>query len=391
MRRKLKQLFYLHLQTKNYTNNPTSKLTMEDIFENYEKNISKKHSISFTPKYKEQFKTSVNETLFIAIAEKTFTKLDWDIFYKDDHNIEAKRKEEGWVNERWTEIITANYKNGIVLVKSESLGNEIWDAGKNSKRVKLFIYAYQETLKTFDEQALKELENEAEKKNNWDDYIIPDTLPKPIQTKIPNIALPIIGGLCLSIILGFILAFLSEKGLYFIMLFEFLVATVIAFAMKYLIKLSNYTDFNKLKYLLGAMIILIYVLNQYFQYELILNENNLERIGFLNFLQIRFSQGFTINKINLGWIGWIISWLLQLGLTGTFLYLQIVAILTKYIIGRVPIEVVDFAFYHVVKEKSEEEIRSELTKKGWFDKKNQDEVFEAIGGMQNAIELNRIK
>lgn len=364
---------------------------MEDIFKNYEKNIPKKHSISFTPKYKEQFKTTVNETLFIAIAEKTFVKLDWDIIYKDDHNIEAKRKEEGWVNERWTEIITANYKNGIVLVKSESLGNEIWDVGKNSKRVKLFIYAYQETLKTFDEQALKELENEVEKKNNWDDYIIPDTLPKPIQTKVPNITLPIIGGLCLSIILGFILAFLSVKGLYFIMLFEFLVATVIAFVMKYLIKFSNYTDFSKLKYLLGAMVILIYVLNQYFQYELILNENNLERIGFLNFLLVRFSQGFIVNKINFGWIGWIISWLLQLGLTGAFLYLQIVAILTKYIIGRVPVEVVDFAFYHVVKEKSEEEIRSELAKKGWSDKKNQDEVFEAIGGMQNAIELNRIK
>ncbi|MEY8761866.1 hypothetical protein [Chryseobacterium tongliaoense] len=364
---------------------------MEDIFKDYEKNIPKKHSISFSPKYKEEFKTSISETLFIGIAEKTFEKLGWDLIYKDDNNIEAKRKEAGWVNERWTEIITASYKNGIVLVKSESLGNEIWDAGKNSKRVKLFIYAYQETLKTFDEQALKEFENEIEKKNNWDDYIIPETLPKPSQAKVPNITLPIIGGLCLSLILGFILAFLSVKGLYIIILFEFLVATVITFVMKYLIKFSNYTDFSKLQYLLGAMIILIYILNQYFQYELILHENNLERIGFLNFLQIRFTQGFTVNKANLGWIGWIINWILQLGLTGIFVYLQIVSALTKYIIGRVPIEVVDFAYYHLVKEKSEEEIRSELAKKGWSDIKNQDEVFEAIGGMQNAIELNRIK
>ncbi|MGC5743155.1 hypothetical protein [Chryseobacterium sp. NFX27] len=364
---------------------------MENSFKNFETTIKKKHSINFTPKYKEDFKTSVNETLFIAIAEKTFEKLDWDIIYKDDHNIEAKRKEAGWINERWTEIITASYKNGTVLVKSESLGNEIWDAGKNSKRVKLFIYAYQETLKTFDGQALKELENEVEKKNNWDDYIIPETLPKPMQTKAPNIALPIIGSLCLSLILGFVLAYLSVKGLYIIVLFEFLVATAIAFVMKYLIKLSNYTDFSKLKYLLGAMIILIYVLNQYFQYELILNGNNLERIGFLNFLQIRFTQGFTVNKINLGWIGWIISWIIQLGLTGIFLYLKIVAVLTNYIIERVPVEVLDFAFYHVVKEKSEKEIRSELAKKGWFNKRNQDEVLKAIMGTQNAIELNRIK
>ncbi len=364
---------------------------MEDSFKNYEKTISTKHSFGFTPKYKEEFRTFVNEALFIAIAEKTFEKLGWDLVYKDDYNVEAKYKVTGWINGRWTEIITANYKNGNVSVKSESLGNEIWDNGKNSKRVKLFIYAYQETLKTFSIQSLKDLEKEIEKKNNWDDYIIPETLPQPKQTKVPNITLPIIGGFCLSLILGFILAFLSIKGLYIIILFELLVATAIAFVMKYLIKLSNYTDFSKLKYLLGVMIILIYVLNQYFQYELILNINNLERIGFFNFLWIRFTQGFIINKINLGWIGWIISWVLQIGLTGIFLYLQIVATLTKYIIGRVPIEVIDFAYYHLIKEKSEKEIRSELAMKGWSDKKNQDEVFEAIGGMQNAIELNRIK
>lgn len=364
---------------------------MENSFKNFEKTIKKKHSINFTPKYKEEFKTPVNEILFMGIAEKTMEKLDWDVIYKDGTIIEAKRKEAGWINERWTEFITASYKNGTVLVKSESLGNEIWDAGKNSKRVKLFIYAYQETLKTFDQQALNELENEIEKKNNWDHYIIPETLPKPIQTKKPNITIPIVGGLCISVILALILALISVKGLYIMVLFDFLVATAIAFVMKYLIKLSNYTDFSKLKYLLGLMIILIYILNQYFQYELILQGNNLERIGFLNFLQIRFTQGFTVNKINVGWIGWIISWAIQLGLTGIFLYLKIVAVLTNYIIERVPIEVIDFAFYHAVKEKSEEEIRNELAKKGWSDIKNQDEVLEAIGGMQNAIELNRIK
>ncbi|UKB83377.1 hypothetical protein LF887_20550 [Chryseobacterium sp. MEBOG06] len=364
---------------------------MEEIFKKYEKTIPRKHSISFSPKYKEEFRTFVNETLFIAIAEKTFEKLDWDIVYKDDCSIEAKRKEIGWVNERWTEIITASYKNGIVLVKSESLGSEMWDVGKNSKRVKLFIYAYQETLKTFDNQSLKKLENEVEKKNNWDDYIIPETLPQPTPAKVPNITLPIIGGVFLSLILGFIVAFLSIKGLYIIMLFEFLVATGIAFGMKYLIKLSNYTDFNKLQYLLATMIILTYLSNQYFQYEIILNTNNLERIGFWNFLQIRFTQGFMINKMNLGWIGWIISWILQLGLTAVFAYLKIVTVFTKYLIERVPIEVVDFTYYFLLKDKSEEEIRKELAKKGWSDIKNQNEVFEAVGGWQNATQLNRGK
>lgn len=364
---------------------------MDKNFKNYEETIPRKHRISFSPKYKEEFKTSVNEIIFIAVAEKAFEKLGWDVVYKDDFTIEVKRKEAGWMNERWTEIITATYKEGNIAVKSESLGNEIWDAGKNSKRVKLFIYAYQETLKTFDQEALQELEKEAERKNNWDDYIIPDTLPKPAQTKTPDLTIPLIGGLFVSLILGFTLAYLSVKGVYLIILFEFLVATAIGFAMKYLIKFSNYTDFRKLQYVLAAMIILIYASSQYFQYEIILRENNLERIGFLSFLKIRFSQGFTVNKVNLGWIGWIISWIIQLGLTGLFTYLKIIMVLTKYVLERIPAEVVDFACYHAFKNKSEEEIRKELAGKGWSDKKDQDEVFEAIGGLYSATELNRMK
>lgn len=364
---------------------------MNDIFKNYEKTITKKHSVNFTPRYKEEFGTSVNNTLFVGIAEKAVEKLGWDLVYKDEKNIEAKRKEKSLGIERWTEAITASYENGKVVVKSESLGNEIWDVGRNSKRVKLFIYAFDETLKTFDTNSLNELEKEVAKKNNWDDYIIPETLPQPEHVKSPNIAIPIIGGLIISVILGLLLAFISLKGIYVIFLFEFLVATVIAFAMKHLIKLSNFTDFYKLQYLLVVMIIVIYILNQYFQYEIILNESNYERIGFWEFLKLRFSQGLTVKNLNTGWIGLVISWILQLGLTGLFVYLKIISILTRYAIERVPVDVVDFAYYHFVKGKTEEEVRYELAKKGWTDKINQDEVFEAIGGFQNATELNRIK
>ncbi|UTX46725.1 hypothetical protein [Chryseobacterium sp. MA9] len=364
---------------------------MEDIFRNYEETISRKHSIGFTPKYKEEFRTFVNETLFIAIAEKAFEKLHWDVVYKDDHSIEAKYKETSWMSNRWTEIITAHYNKGSISVKSESLGNEIWDNGKNSKRVKLFIYAYQEILKTFDNQALKEIEKEVEKKKNWDDYIIPETLPQPIKTKTPNITLPIIGGVGISLVIGFLVAWLSVKGLYFIGLFEFLVATALVFVMKYLIKFSNYTDLKKLLYLVGGMIMLTTISSEYFQYQIILNTNNLERIGFWNFLLIRFLHGFTVNKINLGWVGWIIKWIIQLGLTGIFAYLKLVSILTKYVIDRVPTEVIDFTFYHILKDKSEEEIRTELAKKGWSETQHQNEAFEAIGGHQNVITLNRIK
>ena len=364
---------------------------MEDLLKNYEKTIKKKHSVSFTPKYKEEFRTSVNNIVFVAVAEKTVAKLGWDLVYKNEKSIEAKRKEEMLGIERWTEAITASYEYGNIVVKSESLGNEMWDLGRNSKRVKLFIYAFEEILKTFDRKSLNELEKEVERKNNWDDYVIPETLPEPNQVKSPNIIILIIGGLIISIILGFVLAFVSLKGIYILFLFEFLIATAIAMTMKQLIKISNFIDFGKLQYLLAGMIILIYLSNQYFQYEIILNENNYNRIGFWEFLKLRFSKGLNIKNLNTGWIGLVVSWIVQLGLTALFVYLKMISVLTKYVIERIPSEVVDFAYYHFVKEKSEEEVRKELAKMGWTEKKNQDEVFEAIGGFQNATELNRMK
>ena len=267
----------------------------------------------------------------------------------------------------------------------------MWDLGRNSKRVKLFIFAFGETLKTFDRESLKELEKEAEKKNNWDDYVIPETLPQPVESKTPNFAIPIIGGFILALILGFVLAFVSVKGMYVIGLFEYLIATAIALGMKSLIKRSNFIDFNKLQYLLLGIVILTYLSNQYFQYEIILSENNFERIGFWEFMKIRFAEGLTIRKLDTGWIGLVNSWIIQLGLTSIIVYLKVISDLTSYLIERVPSEVVDFACYHLVKEKSEDEVRKELAKMGWTDVKKQDEVFEAIAGYQNAIELNRTK
>lgn len=54
-------------------------------------------------------------------------------------------------------------------------------------------------------------------------------------------------------------------------------------------------------------------------------------------------------------------------------------------------ESMNFTFYHLLKDKSEEEIRAELAEKGWSDVQHQNEAFEAIGGYQDAVTLNRIK
>jgi hypothetical protein len=364
---------------------------MEDKYKQYEKTIKNKHSFAWTPKYVSEFSTRLSAKEFIAIAEKTFKDLDWDVVYQDDKSIEAKRSEKSLGTERWTEGITATFEYGKIKVKSVTLGNEMWDVGRNSKRVQLFIYAFQETEKSFDKEELKGLINEKETKNNWDDYVVPDSLPKPDEIREPKFFFPIVGCLIISILIAFLLAKVSISGFYIIGLFELLVGFSIGFTFKYLILYSNFTNYDKLHYVIIGTIGLAYILNQYFQYEIILFENNYDRIGFFEFLKIKFEQGLTFKKINTGWIGLIIHWLLQLAITYYVTVMVVIRNLTKYQLARVPREVVDFAIYHFVKDKAEDQVRKELALKGWTETQTQDEVFEAIGALQTIQEVNRMQ
>lgn len=128
-----------------------------------------------------------------------------------------------------------------------------------------------------------------------------------------------------------------------------------------------------------------------FQDCIILNENNLDsnEMGFIDFLQLRLERGLTVKTLNLGSVGMIISWVIQLGLTFLCGYLYLVRFLINYVIHRIPTEVIDFAFYHFIKGKDEDQVRTELAALGWTDEESQNEVFEAIDGIQANGEMNR--
>lgn len=356
---------------------------MDNFLKEYEQSIKRKHSISFTPKYEEEFKPNVSNTLFIAIAEKVVEKLEWDLVYKDKNIIVANRKKKFLGSETVTETIIARYEFGNVLVKSESGG--IWDVGKNSKRVKLFIFAFQEILKTFEKESLKAFETEVKKIQTWDDYLVPETLSMPTETKNLDVKILVIGCLVIALILGFLLSFIFINKVYAIGLMEALIGTIILFVIKHFIRLSNYTNFVNLQWLLVTMLILVYLSSQYFQYKITLNESDFT--GFWAFLNFRYSEGLTMQKFNYDWIFLVV----EFGVTIIVCILNLSSILTEYLMERVPSDVVNFAYYHSVKGKSEEGIKKELTKKGWSDVKHQTEVFDAIEAYQNTDKLNRIK
>ncbi|RPD93042.1 hypothetical protein EGM88_13915 [Aureibaculum marinum] len=360
---------------------------MTEALKNYEKSIKKKHSFNFTPKFEQEIKTDLNEKVIIPIVVKTFEKLGWDLVYHDQKSAEAKRKGD-W--NRWTEKITVSFNYGKLKIKSSSLGNEFWDNGRNSKRVLLFIHAFYQTEKEFDKESLTKLEQEVEKSNDWDDYVIPESLPQPKNRKEPQFWIPIVGGIITALLLGYSLAYISINGRYVIGLFEIGVAFMMSFALIQLVKLSNYTLYKNLHYLLIGMVVITYVSNQYFQFRLVLTKNIYEAFSFWNFIQARFDAGLTIKSLNTGWIGLVLSWILQLLLTYFITTSRLATGLIAYQLEKVPIEVVDFACYHFIKDKTESQVRSELAKMGWTKKEDQDDVFESIGAMQGASELNRM-
>ncbi len=354
-----------------------------------EKQIKKIHKFNFTPKYKTEFHTQLSEKLFFAITYQAIEKLAWDVIYVDTHSVEAKRKTKNLGITQYTESIIVVFNHGKVSVKSESLGNELWDNGRNSKRVYLFIHVFQDLEKKYSQEELKQLEKEQESKENWDDYKIPAELPQPKSTRKPNIIFPILTAIVASIFLAFLLAKISIGGKYIIFLFEFIIALFLAFSIKLGIKLGNFTNFIKLRNILIISILIVFTGNQAFQYNIILTENNLERIGFFQFLKLRLQQGLTIQNLNVGSIGLIISWMIQLGLTFVFGYINLARILIDYVVKRIPPEVIDFTFFHLVKGKDEHQVRRELTYLGWADEQNQNEVFEAIDGIQGNNEMNK--
>ena len=90
---------------------------------------------------------------------QTLEKLEWDIVYRDETSVEAKIKNK---RNSWTEKIVISFDYGKVKIKSISLGDGFWDNGLNSKRVKLFIYAFKLTEKEYDKTSLAKLENQQE-------------------------------------------------------------------------------------------------------------------------------------------------------------------------------------------------------------------------------------
>ena len=86
----------------------------------------------------------------------------------------------------------------------------------------------------------------------------------------------------------------------------------------------------------------------------------------------------------------VISWILQVLIIYYVTLLRTVSAVVVYQMERTPSDVVDFAYYHFVKGKSESEVRLELSRMGWTDHRCQTEVIESISAVGERQELIRV-
>ncbi|MCR9249113.1 MAG: hypothetical protein NXI20_01760 [bacterium] len=357
----------------------------EDKYQDYIQSIKKNSKVRLTSKFQSSFHTSIPKESIYIIIEKAFEELEWVLVYTSETQVEAKRKNNF---SNFKEKITVEIDNSNVTVKSKSIDGALIDSGRNYIAVRLLTKVFNDLAASLSEEELQELTTKRERQNNWDDYEIPEKLTPPPKYKEPNIILPIIfAGFGVLSLAG--LFALVSKFIYVIILFEVLIGLGLSFVVGEGIKHGNYTNGLGLKVIFIFSIISIVVLNQYFQYLLVLNEISRFDLNFVEFMSHRLQQGFYLKEINTGIIGWVVIFILQLLIIGGTAFVHMFGTLTHFAIKRIPDDVLTFAFYLIAKNKSVDQIRSELNSKGWTDSRAQDYVMEALAAIKEQSDYAR--
>ncbi|WP_299685670.1 hypothetical protein [uncultured Dokdonia sp.] len=336
--------------------------------------------------FSESFKTDLTDNQIIPLILEVFDKLEWIVVFTDKKSIEAKRKNS--FNKPTEKITVTKSNSGQIKVHSKTIDTHFWDVGRNSLRTGLFIAVFKKLATEYKASGkIIELTTEYENHTNWADYEIPPILPKPKPSKKPNLTLTLLGGILISIIIGLTVGFLTQTFVYFIGVYELIIGLVIGYLFSNILKETNYVDYSRIQIMIGGIAIGVFLISLYTQYYIIITEERLLGITFFEFIKLRVESGLMIKTLNTGPLGLILSWILQITLPFFIAQSKVAINLMSYSIEKIPEKVMEYAVYLLENNKSESEIRAELSAKGWNKKEDQDNVFEAIGSI-NSFQLS---
>lgn len=360
---------------------------MKTKLKEIEKQIKRTHHFAWSPKHIEKTKTDLKPRLAIHLAEQVFDQLGWEVVFQSETEAEAYYLDRFKFRREKISVTATSY--GQLEVKSESTGNEVWDQGRNSKRVRLFLHAFQELASQQDSNSLKAIAADIERAENWEDYEEPEDFPPPPDTRQNSSTWAIVyGGIC-ALVLSGLWAFATVNNFYILLLFEVLIAFALGKALSAGFRKGNFTFFIGVQWILAGSVMLLAALYHYFQYLLIVNTGDFLALSLWELYELRLAQGLIIEGLNLGAPGWMIL----LAAQPVLIYIIALSFISRsqmqLLIDRVPMAVVEYAYYHFLQGRSETQVRGELSRKGWKDKEVQDMVFEAMHAISESMEMNR--
>lgn len=346
-----------------------------------------RHSFSFgTPSYSASFKSNIEIERFNLISQKAIEQLGWELLYEEYGLIEGKAS--GDYANHFPAVFRITFEDEQITILSKSAKGSIWDLGRNSKRVNAFFETFQKIRSEVTDEEIESIKDAKQAEEAVEDFDFSKPLPPP-TSKEPQIAIPLIGGLLFSVLIGYTLAFITYHAIYIIGLFELGVGFLLGITLGFLLRKSNFTHFQHLNFILIGITILAYVFNQYFLFQNICAESGCLDRGFVSFIQLRLENGLVLEDIDTGWIGLVLSWAFQVWFT----YLIAKHLMTRAVLShsldRIPQEVIDFSVFHFLKYQDSDELKSALEEKGWKEERHQEEAHEAVNAVFIANQMRR--
>lgn len=362
---------------------------MNKELEDLQHTVKRRFSFRINPQFSETFKTNIKEGQIIPLVQEVFRELDWPLVYTDNKSVEAKRKNQ-W-DKLTAKLTVTKMPNGRIEVHCKSLEGHLTDLGKNSKRTGLFILLFKKLEKEYSTNGkLVELEDEFNKRNNWEDYEVPETLPQPSKSAEPKLTNALIGSVFIAATIGIAVGLLSHVFRHIIGIYEVGIGLFVGYFLGKTLTKANYIDYNRSKLLILGILLFGLFINFYVQYYMMNLDKHYENFGFIDYLRYSFSGGITLTKnMNTGWVGYVILWCLHIGFAYLIALHRATFIIINFAINRVPMEVIDYTIYLLEKDNSLSKVRLLLAEKGWKKTKDQDQVFEAINEIFGLQEANR--
>jgi hypothetical protein len=347
--------------------------------------IKTKTSFKLTPKFYSELSTYLPNKIALQSTAKVAMTLGWPVVHFEDNIIETKTvNRHGSLSEKVIIVID----EGKLSITSTSIENNLCDFGKNSKRVEEFKIAYKEIESFYDEDKIAETLEELTLKEEKDKYQIPEELRKPKAPREKKIAYLVIGGLLLSMALGGVIAFAASL-IYVVFLFDFLIGLGTGYAFSYLIKLSNISNFYKVRFIGFASVGLSYFLSQVYRFIFIVNQNDIIDASIIDYFIAKLENGLQYRDLNMGMIGLIVAWVFEVTIALIIFNYRAAQEVIQFDLENAPADVVNFAMHWFNEDKDEDEVRTELHKKGWENKEQQDLIFKAVSALATSHQMNR--